>query len=63
MSIQKTSSNAAPSLWAKQNVAESFKLAPFSIKCSTCIDVQPGGLSYLQVDYFLVKSVAQSRRT
>lgn len=63
MSIQKTSSNAAPSLWAKQNVTESFKLAPFSIKCSTCVDVQPGGLSYLQVDYFLVKSVAQSRRT
>lgn len=63
MSIQKTSSNAAPSLWAKQNVAESFKLAPFSIKCSTCVDVQPGRLSYLQVDYFLVKSVAQSRRT
>lgn len=63
MSVQKTSSNAAPSLWVKQNVAESFKLEPFSIKCSTCVDVQPGGLSYLQVGYFLVKSVAQSRRT
>lgn len=58
MSMQKTCSNAAPSLWVKKNVAESFKLAPFSIKCSTCVDAQPGGLSYL-----LVKSVAQSRRT
>lgn len=26
-------------------------------------NVQPGGLAYLQVGYFLVKSVAQSRRT
>lgn len=44
--MQETSSNAAPSLWVKQNVAEAFKLAPFSIKCSTRVDVQPGGLPY-----------------
>lgn len=61
--MQETSSNAAPTLWVKQNVAESFKLAPFSIKCSTRVDVQPGGLPYLQVGSFLVKSIAQSRRT
>lgn len=47
LSMQETSSNAAHTLWVKQNVAESFKLAPFSIKCSTHVDVQPGGLPYL----------------
>lgn len=53
--MQETTTSAVPSLWVRQNVAESFKLAPCSIKCSTCVDVQPGGLAYLQVGYFLVK--------
>lgn len=45
--MEETYTNAVPSLWVKQTVAESFELAPFSIKCSTRVDVQPGGLSYL----------------
>lgn len=61
--MQETYTNAVPSLWVKQTVAESFELAPFSIKCSTRVDVQPGGLSYLEVGSFLVKAVAHSRRT
>lgn len=45
--MQETDTNAVPSLWVKQTVAKSFELAPFSIKCSTRVDVEPGGLSYL----------------
>lgn len=63
VSRQETYTNAVPSLWVKQTVAESFELAPFSIKRSTRVDVQPGGLPYLEVGSFLVKAVAQSRGT
>lgn len=45
--MQETYTNAVPSLWGKQTVAECFKLAPFSIKCRTHVDVQLGGLPYL----------------
>lgn len=45
--MQETDTNAVPILWVKQTVAKSFELAPLSIKCSTRVDVEPRGLSYL----------------
>lgn len=61
--MQETYTIAVPNLWVKQTCRVANKLALFSIRCSTHVDVQLGGLSCLQAGSFLVKAVAQSRRT